>query len=359
MRYARYPEYRHNPRRPISLLDSVVEKYERARFTFTESQALHDLWQSEEDIRLREDSRFLEIENAGHFQLARHRLANEILADRLWQGTWDGSDIEAELQRLDESESGSFHIFCLEDARFLEVDGRMILNIRPKISIPEAIRNIFDSLAEELLNLSLEANRPLNTIELLELIQRLGGQQDAPDQILEYLEAWLAEQSGWTEVARGLWLPTFLLPQPPDPKPVRVIRIGIASVGNHQAAVVTLPGDSEPAAQGGVGDSTELGSRARAARDADGTVSWTQTLKTIHIQGKYLPVPQHARFRYPRFVGADGPLALRCLSVDSRREGWLWLDRERHHFFSDFLYELIEWEEAVRRLQITWRPEAV
>jgi hypothetical protein len=359
MRYVRYQDYRHNPRRPISLLDRVVEKYERARFTFTESQALHDLWQSGEDIRLREDSRFLEIENTGHFQLTQHRLANEILADKLWQGTWDGGDIEAELQRLDESASGSFHIFCRADARFIEADGKMILTTRPKLSIPETIRTIFDSLAEKLLSLHLESGRPLNTIELLKLIQRLGNPPDAPDQILEYLESWLAEQREWTEVARGLWLPTVLLPQTPDPKPVRVIQIGATGAGLHQTTVVILPDDSKPNAQNSGCDSPEPGSKAPAARAADGTVSWAQILKTIHIQGKYLPVPHRARFRYPRFVGLDGPLALRCLSVDSGREGWLWLDRQRHRFFGDFLYELIEWEEAGRSLRITWRPEAV
>lgn len=359
MRYLRHQDYRHNPRRPISLLDRVVETNERERFTFTESQALHDLWQSGEDIRLREDSRFLEIENTGHFQLAQHRLANEILADKLWQGTWDGGDIEAELQRLDENASRSFHIFCRADARFIEADGKMILTIRPKLPIPETIRNIFDALAQKLLNLHLESGRPLNTIELFELIQRLGDQPDAPDQILEYLESWLAEQREWTEVARGLWLPTVLLPQAPDPKAVRVIQIGATGTGLHQATVVILPDDSKSAAGNSGGNSPEPESSPPAARDADGTVSWKQVLKTIYIQGKYLPVPHHARFRYPRFVGVDGPLALRCLSVDSGREGWLWLDRQRHRFFGDFLYELIEWEEAGRVLQIRWRPEAV
>jgi hypothetical protein len=94
VRYARAREYALNPRSSVNLLDGVVERFQRARRTFTEEEALADVWASGEDIRLREDPRFWEIAGCGHFHLAHHRLANRVLADRLWQGVWDGSYLD-------------------------------------------------------------------------------------------------------------------------------------------------------------------------------------------------------------------------------------------------------------------------
>ena len=37
----------------------------------------------------------------------------------------------------------------------------------------------------------------------------------------------------------------------------------------------------------------------------------------------------------------------------------MWLDRERNRFFGEVLREMLEWEEAGRKLHLDWRPEAV
>jgi hypothetical protein len=69
-------------------------------------------------------------------------------------------------------------------------------------------------------------------------------------------------------------------------------------------------------------------------------------------------VPTGARFRYPRFVG-HGVVAITALSHKTGREGFFWLDREHNRFFGELLGEIIEWEEAGRKLSITWRPEGI
>src|SRR5207249_3560701 len=56
------------------------------------------------------------------------------------------------------------------------------------------------------------------------------------------------------------------------------------------------------------------------ARDVDATVSWTQALRAVHLQGGFAPVPANARFRYPRFVGNSGPLALRAVVQETGQE---------------------------------------
>src|SRR5438552_7677542 len=129
MRYLRPREFRHNPRQPIELLDSVVRRFEANRVTFTEQEALEDVWARGEEVRLREDPRFWELERIGHFHLSHHRLANDLLAARLWQGVWDGRDVPLELETLDAANSGEFHVFSSRDSRFVEKGGQLFLTV--------------------------------------------------------------------------------------------------------------------------------------------------------------------------------------------------------------------------------------
>src|SRR5713226_6989132 len=111
MRYLRPREFRHNPRQPIELLDSVVHRFEASRVTLTEQEALEDVWARGEEVRLREDPRFWELERVGHFHLSQQRLANRLLADRLWKGLWSGSNVDDELAGLDADHPEAFHVF--------------------------------------------------------------------------------------------------------------------------------------------------------------------------------------------------------------------------------------------------------
>jgi len=173
VRYVRPENYRLNPRQEIHLLDAVVNARAASRYTFTEEEALAEVWASGEDVRLREDSRFWEIEGTGHFQLAQHSHGNEILADRLWHGVWDGSDVESELQRLDEADAGSFHVFCPADPRFIPHDGRLALAACPTVSFTEQVRVALDTLAGDFLRYHLEGGVPLSTRQFIELLLRV------------------------------------------------------------------------------------------------------------------------------------------------------------------------------------------
>jgi hypothetical protein len=354
VRYIRPRSYRFNPRQSIALLDGVVERLSGARFTFTEQEALAEIWGTGEDIRLREDLRFWEIEGTGHFQLSNHTLANELLADRLWQGVWDGSDINCELGRLDELDSGNtFHVFCPVDPRFVEKDGEMALAACPTLQLSEHIKSPLDSLVKELLALHVEYGAPLSAMELREHLLRLKDDLDLGEGV-ELLESWLCWRSEWAEIARGLWLPAELVPTPVVPKRFRVWRVTGDNTGRALAEECEYIEESEGG--DGVSDCVIRLPDPPIERHPDSSVSWTQVLRTVYLYEAYLPVPTGARFRYPRFIGRQGPVVISTLIYNSGREGYVWLDRHSHRFYGELLKETFEWEEAGRELQAQWRP---
>jgi hypothetical protein len=357
MRYVRPVTFRLNPRQEISLLDPVVTARSGSRYTFTEGEVLTEVWASGEDVRLREDTRFWELEGNGQFQLAQHTLANEVLADRLWQAVWDGKDVESEMQRLDILAGEAFHVFCASDPRFIKRDGGMLLASSPTATLPEPIRKTLDELAGDLLTHHRESRAPLNTRQLIELLLRIKDDTPVEEDDVDRVESWLCDRPEWAEIARGLWLPSDLVPSLQEPPRVSVWRIRGGDDEKVTAEECQLVESSED-------EATKAGASVMrlpdppVERHPDSVVSWTHILRTVHILGNYLPVPTGARFRYPRFVG-HGVVAISALSHDTGREDFLWLDREHHRFFGDLLGEIIEWEEAGRKLSITWRPEGV
>jgi hypothetical protein len=351
MRYVRPREFRHNPRQPIAALDAVVEAFEKARFTFDEAAALGEAWRAGEDIRLREDPRFWELERLRHFHLSHQRLANDLLATRLWQGVWDGRDVARELAALDAANTGQFHVFCQHDPRFLEKDGQLFLVARPRVELPPDIQTTLDAAAQPLLQRHRDLGTPLTTLQVRERLDVLSVAVPGMDDVLDTIEDWLRQRPEWTEVARSLWLPTDLVPALEPPKPFRVLRVRGRDVEPIDILDETSDAHASPRAVALQDPPVE--------RHRDSSITWTHVLRTIHLQGIYLPVPVSARFRYPRFVGAAGNVIVHCVVHDSGREGPIWLDRAHNRFFGEILRELLEWEEAGRKLHLHWHPEAV
>jgi hypothetical protein len=357
MRYVRPREFRHNPRQPIAVLDALVHTFAKARFTFDEAAALEETWGAGEDIRLREDPRFWELERFGHFHLAHHRLANDLLATRLWQGVWDGRDLARELATLDAANPGQFHVFCQHDPRFVERDGLLFLVARPHVELPPSSQTTLDAAALPLLQRHRDLGTPLTTLQVREHLDLLSVAIPEADDVLDTIEGWLRQRTEWTEVARSLWLPTDLVPAFEPPKPFRVLpvrgRDADPAIGAEPVDMLDEPSESD-ASQGVVGLPDPP-----VERHPDSSITWTHVLRTIHLNGHYLPVPVGARFRYPRFVGAAGNVVVHCVVHESGRESLMWLARDRNRFFGEVLQELLEWEEAGRKLHLHWRPEAI
>lgn len=359
MRYVKPKEYRASPRQPLALLDGVAARFAAERFTFTEEQALVELWTAGEEVRLREDSRFWELEGLGHFQLSHHRLANNLLAEMLWHGVWDGTNPAGVLTRLDNADDQAFHVFCPADPRFgLEGDAFSLLAC-PAVSVPEELKRSLDAAADDLMGAHRQGGAPLTTHQLLELISRLLGDLAGADDA-DALEAWLCGRNDWAEVARGLWLPRDLVPPPEQPGPFRVIRVGGGAAEGSLPAEISYVEEGQAPDGDGPAEGLVVLAGPPVERGPDMAVSWTQVLRTAHLHACYLPVPVGARFRYPRFVGrAGGPLSIAAVAFESGREGRVWLDREHHRFYGEMVREIVEWEEAGRELRITWSPEAV
>lgn len=350
MRYVRPTDFKLNPRQEILLLDAVVKEWSTSRYTFTEEEALRNIWAIGEDIRLREDTRFWEIEGTDHFQLAEHKLANELLVDRLWQGVWDGTDLDRELEKLDSTLPGSFHVFCKADPRFVETKSELRLAPSPLVVFEEAIQTELNRIAGELLKYHLEHNSPLHTLQLIETVLRINSEVPIAEDQVDQMVSWLYTRSEWSEIGRGLWFPTELIP--PVEKPPRIRVLSVEGSGQHTTV-------SELFIEEETESSTKTATVPIVERLPDSTVSWTHVLRTVHLLGNYVPVPLGARFRYPRLVGRSGPLAISTLFHDLGQEGFLWLDRDHNRFFGEFLAEMVQWEEAGRKLLIDWKPEGV
>jgi hypothetical protein len=358
MRYVRPQEYPLNPRVPVDLLDGVADRLQRCRRTFQEPEILAEVWAAGEDVRLREDPRFWELERIGHFHLAQQRLANRLLADRLWKGLWSGSNIDDELAGLDVDHPEAFHVFCEADPQFRFLEDRYVLVARPRHECSPELAGQLDGICERLLAEHCALGSPKTTQDLLDLAGHLGEWTLSVEDALDNLEAWLSSNEHWTEIARGLWLPTSLVPNPEKPKPFRLRAVRPVGAAQATGEVEFLENGDEPvAAENSV---TQLMlPDPPVERHPDASVSWTHTLRTVHLHANYLPVPTGARFRYPRFVGRSGPVAIHAVGHDTGDQGLLWLDREHHRFFGDFLRSLIEWDEAGRRLHVRWTPDAL
>jgi hypothetical protein len=333
MRYVRPREFRHNPRQPIAALDAVVQAFEKARFTFDEAAALEEAWRAGEDIRLREDPRFWELEPLGHFHLSHHRLANDLLVTRLWQGVWNGRDVARELAALDAANTGQFHVFCQHDPRFVEKDGQLFLVARPRVELPPNIQATLDAAAQPLLQRHRDLGTPLTTLQVREHLDVLSVAVPGVDDVLDTIESWLRQRMEWTEVARSLWLPTDLVPALEPPKLFRVLRVRGRDTDPaiEVEAIDILDETSDSHASQGVVALPD----PPVERHPDSSITWTHVLRTIHLQGIYLPVPLAARFRYPRFVGAAGNVIVHCVIHDSGREGLIWLDCDHNRFFGE------------------------
>lgn len=352
MKYVQHKDFYLNPRKPIKFLDQIVNKFSRSRYTFTEREALEEIWNSGEDVRLREDPRFWEIYGLNHFHLSNQCLANELLVDRLWKGMWNGQDLEEELSKLDSS--NKFYVFCPADARFTQNDKALMLTARPIIKLPTELQQEINIVLDKFLHLHQKQAKPLTTHQINDKLVYTNEKFGEKDNILDILESCLYQRSDWSEIARSLWLPTSLVPKLDLPKHFRVLQ-----VNNNSSfkSIEVIENNNELS----ISDSNTIEfPDPPIEKHLDTSISWVQVLRTIHIYNKYLPVPTQAQFRYPKFVGhKSNVIAVKGVFFDTGEEDFLWLDIEQNRFFGEFLTTILEWETSGRKLHLTWSAEAI
>ncbi len=352
---------------PLPELDSWVEEYiqNKRRFTFTEEDVLKPIWHEGEDIRLCEDSRFRQVILSHRvvvtqWQLAIHTVANQDLYELLLDGLWDGRDLYRCLESLDRNaEDSSFHIYCLNDERFLlskDENGLYCLALSADIATVELTteqRRVIDQLAVQLLTLSPSNSRkPWTTNSILEELRRCSHSSRMLDEVVPAaLESWLLRQEEWVRVGIDSWLPKSKLP------PVRA---------KHRYAVKPLFSSSEGIAM----NLPELINEKVLKRDATevteesiefkerqllkSSVDWRVTLRTFHINEGTIPVPKQARSFYPHARKLAATIALPGLWFNDGNDMTVWLDRAKHQLFGPDLQDQFAFLEAGEMLEIEW-----
>ena len=139
------------------LLDVAVARLALTARTFTDQDALGELWHAGYDISPQSDARFALAREADgraprHWRLANQVVANNLLLDALLIGTWDGCGLDSELRRLSDSESAPC-VFCPIDPRFVvRTDGALEPADREEeVILPPETRAELDALREPLL----------------------------------------------------------------------------------------------------------------------------------------------------------------------------------------------------------------
>lgn len=294
---------------PLPELDSWVEEYirSRRRFTFTEGEVLKPLWDAGEDIRLREDSRFREVNPSqpaaeSQWRLATHTVANQALYELLMDELWDGRDLCRCLESLDQAANdSSFHIFCLGDERFLlsQDEGglyRLSLKEVPVVELTSEQKRVIDMFASQLLtHFPDDRTKPWTTSFIAEELRRLVYPADALDMLVPVaLENWLFHQEEWTRVGIDSWLPKKRLPAIAKKHRYAVPPM-VSTTGDNIVALPGLKGDAEPSTS----REAEQGVEVQKQGSLNERVRWRITLRTCHINEGTIPVPKQARTLYP------------------------------------------------------------
>ena len=266
---------------------------------------------------------------------------------------------EGELEKLDTEELGTFHVFCDADPSMQREDAAVCSSRTARTVCPPDLTARLEQTRTALLETHRSLAVPRTTRELLDMAIRLDDGLQGGEDTIDHFEGWLSTMADWTEIVRGLWLPFDLVPQPTPPKPFRVRPVpGSHHVPQGNGAIAVIETGEEPSVQGTAENYLVLPDPP-VEREADASVRWTHTLRTIHLYSGYLPVPRGLASVAPRFVGRQGPLAIPAIVHETGQEGFIWLDREYHRFFREFLCAAIEWDEAGRKLHIRWSAEAI
>lgn len=351
------------------LLAEAVERLSSARRTFTDEEALAEVWKYGYDLSPQADpqGRFvLAYEADGkhprQWRLVTQALANNRLLDALKAGAWDGQDLDTELVQLD-AEDHIHYIYCPADPRFTTLpDGTLVAaDHEYNLTLPSETQAALDALGHKLLeHWHREGAGPLTVRQVTEYLGKLGWPEASARNGWLLVRSWLL---GWPEVVRAgvdYWVPTASLPQGPEHTRLQVLPVASQTVPTEPSQGETIlkeaPSLSEQEAAPTIGKSQVIHSKAVIAH----SLSWPTPLRTIHLLEGFLPVLSTARSAYPpRGVGEGDTAILRGLWYDSDESLWLWLDRTHDRLYGPDLARQLEWLEPGDMLRVEWRPEVL
>jgi hypothetical protein len=342
----------------IKELDPIVSVLQSRRFTFTEADALGALWAQGEEVRLREDARFWQLES-GHWHLAAQKLANDLLVERLRKGDWEGRELEAYLLALDE-QLGGFHVFCPIDSRLTCLDGTWRLTYEERLPVVSADQKAqLDALVNNLYEKwRIESNAaPWQTQQIITVLNELGWNTSIED-LIGFVTAWLFTRADWARVAQDLWLPRADLPVPQPPKILTVLPVHAKTLADGQSLTKEQTDADGPFTPSEHDDSNDLPSPP-VTRDANDALTWRFALRTIHLINGYLPIPPEARTLYPTYQEIARTVALQGIWYEDAARFRVWLNCENNWLFGDALAERIGLLDAGTILRIKWDKSGI
>jgi hypothetical protein len=352
----------------LSELDRWVEEYiqKQRRFTFTEEEVLKPLWEEGEDARLREDSRF-QVVLLPHqsivlqWRLSMHIVANHALYEMLMDEYWDGQDLYSCLQQLDQETSEiSFHIFCLNDQRFVLAEDEQSLyslslrSTEGKEELTLEQKNIIDRVAPQLLLVaSQKRKKPWSTTSIMEELKLLTQSREILDTCVPAaLENWLLHEEAWVRVGVDMWLPKDEIPR--VEKQHRYAVLPVFSVENSSNLAVPEVVSERTLAQDAFQIQTiEEPTEAKDFQFPNKSIRWKVILRTFHINEGNVPVPTQARTLYPHARKLFSIVALAGVWFANASEMTVWLDKEKHQLFGPDLQEQLAFLEAGTELEVT------
>lgn len=352
---------------PLPELDSWVEAYiqNMRRFTFTEDEVLKSLWNEGEDMRLREDSRFLRVmlfqqATEIQWQLAIHTVANQHLYELLLDGLWDGHDLYRCLENFNRDRADSFfHIFCPGDERFLlsqDENGLYGLALSADMATVELTteqKKIVDQLAPQLLaHFPNDSRKPWTTSSILGELRGWSRPTDILDKVIPAaLESWLLRQEEWVRVGVDNWLPKSTLP-PLAARHRYAVPPIFSATGGTTAALPDLMNEEDLAHNASqiIDQPVEL----KEQPPLNKSVRWRVTLRTCHINEGAIPVPTQARSFYPHARKLARMIALPGLWFTDGSDMTVWLDRVKHQLFGLDLQDQFASLEAGEILEVEW-----
>jgi hypothetical protein len=347
-------------------LDAAVQRLAATRRTFTEEEALADIWKAGYNVSPQDDARFVLGREADgralrHWYLIGQVVANNRLIEALEAATWDGRDVDAELARLDQ-ESGGRHVFCPADDRLIVYpDGRIDLADEERdIAVSPDVQSALDVLAEPLLaRWNAAGPIPWTVRQVTEALADLGWERARARAAWVLVRRWLRSCPAVARVGRDYWLPVDALPTGPTRTRLSVVRVGGGQpFSDTSEEAGDRPADSTGgAAAGGRPDSIppELTTPRIGA-----STHWTTVLRTVNLLEGFLPIPAAARTAYPPAPrGGDRWEVLRGQWFETGESLWVWLDRERHLLCGPELAERLAWREAGERMEVTWAADCL
>ena len=345
------------------LIHRAVERLSSSRRTFTEREALGEVWNAGYDVAIQSDPRFVlaqeDATHDSHWRLVTHTLANTLLLNELLSGQWNGRDLDEKLVSL-ATQDAQHYVYCPLDQR-LTFNRQGVLEPAEQertIALPRSMRTALDKLAPQLLT-EWQEDEPKTLRAITDMLQQLGWQDAERHNAHLYVRSWLLNWPAVQRVGQDYWLPVDKMPQEGRHTRLQVmpVRIDASTEGVNEQFVKNVSSTMRTVATDVQRDETQVMISGEATNIR---ATWSVRLRTINLLEGFLHIPAHVQAAYPLMAPGEGEKAvLRGVWFEDGTHFWLWLNRVQQQLYGSALAEKLAWLEAGDIVRIEWAPDVV